>query len=203
VTRERASVARELHDAVAHNVSVIAIQAGGAEPLVDRDPARAAQCLELIEQVAREALAELGRLGAAAPQDSPRPGLARVGVLAERARAAGLVVDLDVAAPDEDLPAGVDLAAFRVVQEALANTAKHARAGHAWVTVRCDGRAVGLEIADDGRGPGGFRKSGDGTTGHGLAGMRERVALYGGTLETGPREQGRGFRVRATIPIDG
>ena len=138
MTRERASVARELHDAVAHNVSVIAIQAGGAEPLVDRDPARAAQCLELIEQVAREALAELGRLGAAAPQDSPRPGLARVGVLAERARAAGLAVDLDVAEPDEDLPAGVDLAAFRVVQEALANTAKHARAAHAWVTVRCD-----------------------------------------------------------------
>jgi signal transduction histidine kinase len=96
------------------------------------------------------------------------------------------------------------LAAFRVVQEALANTAKHARAGRAWVTVRCDARAVGLEIADDGRGPnGGARARGDRTTGHGLAGMRERVALYGGTLETGPREQGRGFRVRATIPIDG
>ena len=204
VTRERASVARELHDAVAHNISVIAIQAGGAEPLVDRDPARAADCLELIEQVAREALAELGRLGAAPPPDAPRPGLARVEVLAERARAAGLAVDLDVAAPGEDLPAGVDLAAFRVVQEALANTAKHAHAGRAWVTVRCDARAVGLEIADDGRGPRAApSRDDDVTTGHGLAGMRERVALYGGTLETGAREHGRGFRVRATIPLDG
>jgi signal transduction histidine kinase len=202
VTRERASVARELHDAVAHNVSVIAIQAGGAEPLVDRDPARAADCLALIEQVAREALAELGRLGAAEAPGGPRPGLARVDVLAERARAAGIAVALDVAPAGEALPAGVDLAAFRVVQEALANTAKHARAGHAWVTVRRGAREVDLEIADDGRGPGGARP-GDATTGHGLVGMRERVALYGGTLETGPREQGRGFRVRATIPIDG
>jgi signal transduction histidine kinase len=200
VTRERARVARELHDAVAHNISVIAIQAGGAEPLVGRDPERAAECLELIEQVAREALAELGRLGAGEPQDAPRPTLARVGVLAERARAAGIAVDLDVATADEPLPAGVDLAAFRVVQEALANTAKHAGAAHAHVVVRRGARALDLEIADDGRGPGG-RPARDG--GHGLAGMRERVALYGGTLETGPRERGRGFRVRATIPIDG
>jgi signal transduction histidine kinase len=88
------------------------------------------------------------------------------------------------------------------VQEALANTAKHAAAAHAHVVVRRGARALDLEIADDGRGPGGSRPR-DATTGHGLAGMRERVALYGGTLETGPCEQGRGFRVRATIPIDG
>ena len=125
-------------------------------------------------------------------------------MLAERARAAGLAVDLDVAQRSEDLPAGVDLAAFRVVQEALANTAKHAHAGRAWVTVRCDARAVGLEIADDGRGPRAApSRDDDVTTGHGLAGMRERVPLYGGTLETGPREHGRGFRVRATIPLEG
>jgi len=200
VTRERARVARELHDAVAHNVSVIAIQAGGAEPLVGRDPARAAEILELIEQVAREALAELGRLGAAEEDEGARPGLARVGVLAERARAAGLAVALDLPDNGGPLPAGVDLAAFRVVQEALANTAKHAGADHAWVTVRREPRAVGLEIADDGRGP---RRRPRGDGGHGLVGMRERVALYGGTLETGPREHGRGFLVRATIPVDG
>jgi signal transduction histidine kinase len=203
VARERASFARELHDAVAHNVSVIAIQAGGAAPLVDRDPARAAQILELIGQVAREAIAELGRLGAAEPGDGGPPGLAQVGVLAERARASGLAVDLDVEGAREGLPAGVDLAAFRIVQEALANTAKHARAGHAWVTVRCDARAVDLEIADDGGGPGGPRRPADRTTGHGLVGMRERVALYGGTLQTGPRERGRGFLVRARIPVGG
>ncbi len=201
VTRERASVARELHDAVAHNVSVIAIQAGGAEPLVERDPERAAACLELIEQVAREALSELGRLGGDTPQDGPRPGLARVGVLAERARAAGLAVELDVAGAHEPLPAGVDLAAFRVVQEALANTAKHARARRARVTVRREPRAVGLEIADDGRGPARARQGADERTGHGLVGMRERVGLYGGTLEAGPGEHGRGFLVRARIPL--
>jgi signal transduction histidine kinase len=208
VARERAGFARELHDAVAHNVSVIAIQAGGAVPLADRDPARAAQILELIEQVAREAVAELGRLGAAEPggsgasgPDGGRPGLAQIGLLADRARATGLDVEVDLDGAGEALPAGVDLAAFRVVQEALANTAKHARAGHAWVRVRCDARAVDLEIADDGGGPSGARRPTDRTSGHGLLGMRERVALYGGTLHTGPRERGRGFLVRARIPV--
>ena len=203
VTSERMRVARELHDAVAHNISVIAIQAGGADGIVERDPARAEQCVELIETVAREALAELGRLTrpAAAEDDAGEPSLARVDRLAERARAAGVPVELSVEGQPEKLHAGVDLAAFRIVQEALANAAKHARADRAWVTVRYGRRAIELEIADDGRGSGGRRTARDGG-GHGLVGMRERVALYGGSLDAGPQPAG-GYRVRARLPIEG
>ena len=133
VTSERMRVARELHDAVAHNISVIAIQAGGADGIVERDPARAEQCVELIETVAREALAELGRLARpqAAEDDAGEPSLARVDQLADRARAAGVPVELSVEGRPAALHAGVDLAAFRIVQEALANAAKHARANRA------------------------------------------------------------------------
>ena len=203
VTSERMRVARELHDAVAHNISVIAIQAGGADGIVERDPARAEQCVELIETVAREALAELSRLTrpAAAEDDAGEPSLARVDRLAERARAAGVPVELSVEGQPEKLHAGVDLAAFRIVQEALANAAKHARADRAWVTVRYGRRAIELEIADDGRGSGGRRTARDGG-GHGLVGMRERVALYGGSLDAGPQPAG-GYRVRARLPIEG
>ena len=203
VTSERMRVARELHDAVAHNISVIAIQAGGADGIVERDPARAEQCVELIETVAREALAELGRLTrpAAAEDDAGEPSLARVDRLAERARAAGVPVELSVEGHPEKLHAGVDLAAFRIVQEALANAAKHARADRAWVTVRYGRRAIELEIADDGRGSGGRRTAADGG-GHGLVGMRERVALYGGSLDAGPQPAG-GYRVLARLPIEG
>ncbi len=206
VTSERMRVARELHDAVAHSISVIAIQAGGADGIVERDPARAAQVATLIETVGRDALAELGRLldplggdGADAGAPAPPPGLARVDALAERARGAGLPVDLHVEGDRAALPAGVDLAAFRIVQEALANTSQHAGAARAWVVVRYGERAVEVEVADDGRGANGGRAARDGR-GHGLAGMRERVALYGGTLDVGRRPSG-GFRVRARLPI--
>ena len=202
VTSERMRVARELHDAVAHNISVIAIQAGGADGIVERDPARTEQCVELIETVAREALAELGRLTRpAAAEDDDEPSLARVDRLAERARAAGVPVELSVEGPPARLHAGVDLAAFRIVQEALANAAKHARANRAWVTVRYGQRAIELEIADDGRGSNGSRATPD-SGGHGLIGMRERVALYGGSLDAGPQPAG-GYRVRARLPIEG
>ena len=194
VTRERVRVARELHDAVAHNVSVIAIQAGGAEGLVDRDPGRTADVVALIATVAEEALAELGRL--TGTQAQPAPSLSRVDDLAGRARAAGLAVTLEVDGRPSTLPAGVDLAAFRIVQEALANSGKHARAGHAWVTVRYAPRAIELEIADDGRGPGDDTPTG----GHGLIGMRERVALYGGSIEIGARAPS-GYRVKARLPL--
>ena len=123
-------VARELHDAVAHNISVIAIQAGGAVGIAERDPERAAEIAELIASVAREALAELGRL-ADLPTAGTAPGLARRRPARRPARAAGLEVELEVDDRARTLPAGVDLAAFRIVQEALANTAKHANAGHA------------------------------------------------------------------------
>jgi signal transduction histidine kinase len=200
VTSERMRVARELHDAVAHNVSVIAIQAGGADGIVERDPERAVQVAALIASVAQEALGELGRL-AEHPAAGPAPGLADVDRLVAPARAAGLDVEVHVDAGSHHLPAGLDLAAFRIVQEALANTAKHAGADHAWVTVRFPERAVELEIADDGRGPeGGRPRRAAGR--HGLVGMRERVALYGGSLDLGRHASG-GFLVRARLPIEG
>jgi signal transduction histidine kinase len=195
VTAERMRVARELHDAVAHNISVIAIQAAGAQGVVDRDPARATEVLELIEEVVGEALVELGRLS---DGSEPQPGLAGVDALAQRARDGGLEVELRVEGEPEPLPAGVDLAAFRIVQEALANTSKHAGDARARVVVRYRPRAVELEIDDDGRGPNG--SSPRAGSGHGLIGMRERVALYHGTLEVGGRVSG-GFAVRARLPL--
>ncbi len=201
MTAERMRVARELHDAVAHNISVIAIQAAGAEPLVARDPERAAQIAALIEQVGGEALVELGRLLEPAPADrapdAPQPSLAAVGALTDRARDSGLRVELRVEGEPVALPAGVDLAAYRIVQEALTNTSKHAGRARARVLVRYEARAVEIEIGDDGRGPAAGL---DGDGGHGLVGMRERVALYGGTLVVGGRPGG-GFRVRARLPI--
>jgi signal transduction histidine kinase len=192
---ERMRVARELHDAVAHNLSVVAIQAAGAQGLVDRDPQRAAQAARLIQEVAGEALAELGRLTG---EREPQPGLTDIGSLAQRARDGGLPVELQIEGDPRPLPAGVDLAAFRIVQEALANTSKHAGGASAQVVVRYAPRAVELEIEDDGRGPNG--SSPRPGSGHGLIGMRERVALYGGTLEVGGRVSG-GFAVRARLPV--
>ena len=209
VTRERMRIARELHDAVAHNISVIALQAGGAGGIVERDPQRAANSAALMAAVAREALVELDRLSRALdaePEslqhrsrafDAPRPGLAGVAALAERTRAAGLQVELDVDEP-APLPAGLDLAAYRIVQEALANASKHAQAGRARVRIRYEPRALELEVADDGRGPAPTSRSRG--AGHGLVGMRERVGLYGGTLRAGPGPAG-GFVVRARLPL--
>jgi signal transduction histidine kinase len=205
VTAERMRVARELHDAVAHSLSVIAIQAAGADGIVERDPARATECAALVETAAGEALAELGRLTGlpAAGRDGPPPSLARVETLAQRAREGGLPVDVRIEGEPGRLAAGVDLAAFRIVQEALANVAKHADAARAWVVVRYERRAVELEIGDDGRGangagPGARPVAAD--SGHGLVGMRERAALYGGTLDAGSRPGG-GFAVRARLPL--
>jgi signal transduction histidine kinase len=202
VTAERMRVARELHDAIAHNISVIAIQAGGADGIVERDPERTIQCAELIGTVARDALAELGRMVGTLDADaSGPPSLARVDALADRARDAGQPVDLRVEGEPAALPRGVDLAAYRIVQEALANASKHATGARARIVVRYEPHAVEVDIADDGRGtvsppahPGG--------TGHGLVGIRERVALYGGTLDAGRRPSG-GFRVHARLPIEG
>ena len=197
-TDERMRVARELHDAVAHNISVIAIQAGAADGLVERDPGRALECVALIEDVGRDAIAELARLGE--PGSAPPPSLARVDVLADRARDAGLPVELRVDGERAALPAGIDLAAYRIVQEALANAAKHAAPTRAWIVVRYEPRAVEVEVGDDGRGPNvaGPRAGG----GHGLVGMRERVALYGGTLDLGRGPAG-GFTVHARLPLGG
>ena len=198
IVAERARVARELHDAVAHSLSVIAIQAAGAGGIAERDPERAARSSALIESVGRDALVELARLVAPPGAPPSRPGLAGVGALTQRARDGGLPVELRIEGEPASLPAGVDLAAFRIVQEALANAAKHARAGRAWVVVRYERDAVELEVADDGRGANGSAPARDG--GHGLVGMRERVALYDGTLDVGNRPSG-GFRVHARLPL--
>ena len=201
VIAERMRVARELHDAVAHNISVIAIQAGGADGIVDRDAERTAQIATLIGTVAREALAELGRLVGTPEADAAAPpSLAHVDALAARARDAGQPVELRVEGEPAALPGGVDLAAYRIVQEALTNTSKHAAGARAQVVVRFQRHAVEVEIADDGRGGARSRARGATGHGHGLIGIRERVALYGGTLDAGRRPSG-GFRVHARLPI--
>jgi signal transduction histidine kinase len=210
VVAERMRVARELHDVVAHNISVIAIQAAGADGVVERDPDRAVECAALIATVAREALAELDRLVGAFDADASGhgaapPSLEHVGALAARARRAGQPVDVRVEGEPAALPGGVDFAAYRIVQEALTNASKHAGGARAQVVVRYERHAVEVEIADDGRAvsrpaaPPGRTAAG---TGHGLIGIRERVALYGGTLEAGRRPSG-GFRVHARLPVPG
>ncbi|MCW2899034.1 MAG: two-component sensor histidine kinase [Streptosporangiaceae bacterium] len=202
IAAERARIARELHDVVAHCVSVMVIQAGAAEDLLDRDPEAARQPLRAVQATGQEAVAELGHMlgllrgGAAAPEAlAPQPGVAQLPELAAQVRHAGLTVDYDVQGTPRDLPPGVDVALYRLTQEALTNVLKHARGARASVVLRHAEGAVELSIHDDGRGA----ATGVGL-GHGLIGMRERVALYGGTLSAGPREGG-GFAVEAVIPF--
>jgi signal transduction histidine kinase len=201
VAAERTRISRELHDVVAHSVSVMVIQASAAGRIVERDPARAAESGALIESTGREALAEVRRLfGAVGLQDADiafdaQPTLARVEELAEAARVAGLEVELRIEGDPVQLPPGLDLAAYRVVQEALANTIRHAGPARAQLTVGYRGRSLQLEISDDGHGV-----TDGASAGRGLTGIRERVALYGGELRMGRGRDG-GFAVRATIPL--
>jgi signal transduction histidine kinase len=202
MAEERRRIAREMHDVVAHSVSVMVVQAGGARRIIDRDPDRAAQAAAQIEYAGRAALVEMRRLlgllhageaGALAPQ----PSLAELDALVERSRAAGLPVEVRVLGERRPLPAGIDLAAYRIVQEALTNTLKHAGAAPTEVHLRWGEDELELEILD--RGGAGMARNGSGG-GHGLVGMAERVRLYGGELEAGPRPAG-GFRVRARLPL--
>ena len=201
VAEEQARIARELHDVLAHNVSVMVVQAAAARDVFDSRPERAREALRSIEQTGRSALQELRRLlGAVRTEDTslaPQPGLARLPELVDQVRRAGLDVDLQVEGRPQPLSAGVDLAAFRVVQEALTNTIKHAGASAADVRVLYDGGRVDLVVADNGVGPTANGSNG----GQGLIGMRERVALYGGELETTTRPGG-GFLVRASLPAE-
>ncbi len=203
VGAERARIARELHDVVAHSITVIAVQADAAEAALARDPARALEPLSVIKHTARDALAEMRHLLTLLRTDGtpvdplvPQPGLAGLPELAVQLRRSGLEVELRGTGPHA-VPPGVDLAAFRIVQEALTNVVKHAGAGRAVVEVRDDPGELRLEVRDDGDGPAGRAGAG----GHGLVGMRERVALYGGRLEAGPAVPGPGFRVTATFPL--
>ena len=200
ITVERARIARELHDVIAHNVSVMSVQATAAERVLAGDQPIVREALRTIQGTARATVDEMRRvLGIlrAEGDDSglaPQPGLDGLETLAEQARAAGLPVDLRVEANLPALPAGLELSAYRIVQEALTNTIKHAGDARAAVTVRYASNAVEIEVLDDG--PGDDRGAG---TRHGIAGMRERVALFGGELETGRREDG-GWRLRARLP---
>jgi signal transduction histidine kinase len=202
VMAERRRLARELHDVVAHTVSIMVVQAGGARRTLHRDPDQALDALAAVEATGRGALVELRRLlgllrpdGEAAPH-APQPGMASIDDLISRARAAGLPVEVNVEGEAGPLPAGVDLAAYRVVQEALTNTLQHAGPARARVTIRWEPENLVLVVDDSGQGP--VNGLGDGT-GQGLVGMRERVAMCGGELETG-RRRGGGFKVRVRLP---
>ncbi len=201
---EQARIARELHDVIAHSVSVIVVQASAADDVFDTRPDQARAALRSIEQAGRDALRELRTLLAGdAPGDPdptrPQPGLARLDELAEPLRLAGLEVVVHREGEAPRLPAGVDLSAYRIVQEALTNTLRHARATRAEVTVRYGAGAVEVEVRDDGRGvPLVADVNG---AGQGLVGMRERAALLGGTLEAGPLPGG-GYRVHARLPLE-
>src|SRR5262245_21562398 len=202
VAEERARIARELHDVVGHSVSVMTVQASGVRRLLRPDQEREREALLVVEQAGREALAEMRRLVGVlrrpeeAPALAPQPSLQHLERLVEQAREAGLPVEVQVDGDATELPAGVDLTAYRLVQEALTNTMKHANATRAEVVVRYRDDAVELQVTDNGDG------SSDGTAesgGHGLVGMRERVTVYGGELEAGPVPEG-GYRLRATLP---
>jgi signal transduction histidine kinase len=200
---ERALIARELHDLVAHSVSVMVVQASGVRRLLKDDQQREREALLSVEQVGRQALTEMRRMvGVMRTADqqpaalTPQPGLAHLDRLIAQVEEAGLPVTVRFEGARPDLPPGVDLSAYRIIQEGLTNALKHSRGGSAEVMVRYADSSVQLEILDDGP----ELRATDGN-GHGLVGMRERVALYGGTLEAGPRDGG-GFALRAELPVE-
>jgi len=194
---EQARIARELHDVVAHALGVIVVQAGAADDVFDTDPARARAPIKAIDTAARTALADLRRvLGLLHADYAPQPSLSQLEPLVDQIRATGLDVSLTISGAPRPLPAAVDLSVYRIVQEALTNVLKHAHAEHVDVRVGY-GNELAVEVSDDGRG-----KVNANGGGNGLIGMRERVALLGGTVETGSGADG-GYTVAATIPIEG
>jgi signal transduction histidine kinase len=200
---EQARIARELHDVIAHSVSMIVVQAAAADDVFDERPDQAREALRSIERAGRDAMRELRHLlgavrpGVQADSTEPQPGLDRVDQLAESLRAGGLDVSVTREGEPVPLPAGVDLSAYRIVQEALTNTLRHAQASRAEVTLRYAPDALELDVTDDGR-----AAPANGGGGHGLVGMRERATLLGGTLDAGPRPGG-GYRVHARLPLEG
>jgi signal transduction histidine kinase len=204
VAEERRRIARELHDMVAHHVSVMGVLATGARRVLRRDPDASDEALSTIEDTSRTTLREMRRLldvlrteAEPAAEMAPQPGLAGIETLVEQVREAGLPVSLRVDGSPGSLAPGVALTIYRIVQEALTNALKHAGAATAQVRLSFGVYWLIVEIFDTGRGP----APGSDHVGHGLVGMRERVALYGGTLRTGPRPGG-GFRVYAKIPME-
>ena len=201
-SEERNRIARELHDVIAHSVSVMVLQATAGARVAKRDPGEAAKAFEVIEETGRQALVELRRAigvlrGGQEPAAEllPQPGLDQLGSLIEQVQRTGIAVQMKVQGNPRPLPAGVDLSAYRIVQESLTNIIKHSKAARAEVDLRYDDDSLVLEIRDDGHGPIAPLAAG----GHGLAGMRERAAMLGGKLEAG--QFAGGFRVRARLPL--
>ena len=202
VTEERLRIARELHDVVAHSMSIIAVQSGVGVHVLDSQPEEARKALVAVEATSRQALVEMRRLLGVLRQEAeprgslaPAPGLAELEALTAEVARAGVRVEVRIEGTPTELPAGLDLSAYRIVQEALTNVVRHAGPATARVAVRYAPGRMSVEVVDDGRG-------GDhGDQGHGIPGMRERAALYGGTLEAGPLPGG-GFRVAATLPLE-
>ncbi|HEY7438231.1 MAG TPA: sensor histidine kinase [Acidimicrobiia bacterium] len=203
IADERLRIARELHDSVAHTISLINLQAGVALHLIDDDPAQARRALATIKDVSKESLVELRSiLGVLRQVDedvprAPTPGLVRLPELVERSRVSGVHVTLDVDGAIDHLPRNLDLAAYRIVQESLTNVARHSDRPKALVRIRADQRVLGIEVADEGSGR---DVSPDAGGGNGIAGMKERAASVGGWLDAGPR-LGGGFVVRARLPL--
>jgi signal transduction histidine kinase len=201
VAEERARIARELHDVVGHSVSVMTVQASGVRRLLRPDQEREREALLVVERTGREALAEMRRMVGVlrrpeeAPALAPQPSLEHLDRLVEQAREAGLPVDLRLEGEALELPAGVDLTAYRLVQEGLTNAIKHSGATRAEVVVHYGAGEIEVLVNDNGNGVGN-----GGGGGHGLVGMRERVSVYGGELDAGP-QPGGGYRLRARLPV--
>jgi signal transduction histidine kinase len=198
---ERGRIARDLHDIISHNVSVMVVQAGAGEQMLQSDPNQTRESLRAIQETGRQARLELRRLlglmrSGDGPALAPQPGLAELETLCEQLRESGLQVDLDVRVERGLLSPGLDLSAYRIIQEALTNALKHGGPGGAQVYVRHEGDALELEVLNDGR----AAPADDETGGFGLIGISERVALYGGTFEHG-RSNGGGYRLRARLPL--
>ena len=203
VAEERTRIARELHDVVAHSMSVVVVQASAAQRVMASDPDRAREALASIEVTGRDSLGEMRRiLGALRGDDdaplAPQPGLEQFAQLVRHCEEAGLPVEVELAGSPRELPAGIELATYRIVQEALTNAVKHAGPAHAVVRLDYGDDRLDIEVTDDGRGA-----AADTITsgGQGLVGMRERVELFGGTFAAGPRTGG-GYRVKARLPVE-
>lgn len=207
VREERARIARELHDVVAHNVGLIVLQAGGARSVLDTDPERARTALRQVEVTGRQTLAEMRhlvgilRVDAAADRE-PLPRLERLPALLSEARAGGLTVDMEVRGTPVELPAGLELAAYRLIQEALTNVRKHATGAHVNVCLGYEPDRLRIDVGDDGGLAGTTAVTVPDATdlGHGLIGMRERVQVYGGRMQAGAIPGG-GFRIEAVLPL--
>ncbi|WP_037971194.1 sensor histidine kinase [Streptomyces sp. NRRL WC-3742] len=209
VAEERSRIAREMHDILAHAVSLMVIQAEAGPVVVHSDPDRAVRAFDTIADAGRDAMVQLRRVLGVLKEDgaaqalAPQPRLAELAEVAERVRGAGLSVDLELAEAPAGLTADVEAAAYRIVQEALTNTVKHSGADRAAIRVRCVGEVLEVVVSDNGRGVpmAADRKVAGWSGGRGLVGVRERAAACGGRAEAGPGPQGRGFVVSARLPL--